>query len=79
MWCRPGNRERNQSECPRCGNKTEVEVRVQVNWCPHCRIPLIQEVNSKEPCALCGGTASYIAQVLRPVFSQERLLVVLVL
>ena len=79
MWCRPCNIETNQNECPRCGNKTEVEVPVQVNWCPHCRIPLIQEVNSKEPCPLCGGTASYIAQDLRPVFPQERLLVELLL
>lgn len=79
MWCRPCNIETNQNECPRCGSKTEEEVPVQVSWCPHCCIPLIQEVNSKEPCPLCGGTATYMAQDMRPVFPEERLLIELLL
>ncbi len=69
MWCRPCNIETNQNECPRCGNKTEAEVPVQVNWCPHCQIPLIQEVNSKEPCPITPSLLFQMDSIINFIFS----------
>ncbi len=79
MWCRQCNIETNQDECPRCGGGTEAEVPVQANWCRHCHVPVIQEVNKGGACPLCGGELAYLAQDIRPVFPQERLLVELLL
>ncbi len=45
MWCRPCNIETNQNECPRCGNKTEVEVPVQVKEPVLTDYPMLVTIN----------------------------------
>lgn len=45
MWCRPCNIETNQNECPRCGNKTEAEVPVQVKEPVLTDYPMLITIN----------------------------------
>ena len=57
------------------------DIPYELYWCPHCKVPLIKAVNSvdKEYCPLCGNNTEYMAQDIRPVFPEERLLLEILL
>ena len=76
MWCKHCNLETNESACPVCGEKTVEDLPVEVFWCRHCEIPVIQAANQadKGTCPLCHGKAKHLVSDLRPVFPEERLL-----
>lgn len=76
MWCKNCNKEVYSTKCIFCGLQTEKEMPVELYWCEHCKIPIIKKVNdpSKEKCTLCESETKYMAQDLRPVFPEERLL-----
>ena len=81
MWCRKCNIETNASVCPVCGGATVEDLPVEVFWCEHCAIPIINITTQldKGVCPLCGGKTHYLATDLRPVFPEERLLVEILL
>lgn len=80
MWCRKCNLETNDKVCPSCGECTEEEMPVEVNWCTHCNIPLIKYVNEEAlVCPICGENTKYLSSDLRPVFPQERMLLELLI
>lgn len=80
MWCRNCTLETNEKICPQCGNKTEEEMPIEVNWCTHCNIPIIKYVNEDEMyCPICGNKTRHLTSDIRPVFPQERLLIELLL
>lgn len=76
LWCRKCNIETNEDICPICKEKTVEDIPVEIYWCEHCKVPLIQEVNQidKGICPICKEKTKYMASDLRPVFPQERLL-----
>lgn len=76
MWCKNCNREVYNQLCEFCGSKTEEEMPIEIYWCVQCEIPIIKKVNDilKNKCTLCGNETKYMAQDLRPVFPEERLL-----
>ena len=82
MWCKSCNLETDELKCERCGSLTEEDIPYELYWCPDCKVPLIKACNGvdKEYCPLCGGKhAEYMAQDLRPVFPEERLLLEILL
>ena len=50
---------------------------MEIYWCDHCRIPIIQTASQadKGTCPLCKSETKYMSTDLRPVFPEERLLV----
>lgn len=66
--CSSCDRIREESTCPVCGKRTELQSKVF--WCAKCNVPLWGE-----QCPICGEKANYIASDIRPVFPPERLLV----
>lgn len=81
MWCKTCNIETNATVCPVCGQSTVEDLPVEIFWCPHCSIPIINTVSqsNKGLCPVCGEKTRYIATDLRPVFPEERLLVEILL
>ena len=81
MWCKTCNIETNATACPVCGQSTVEDLPVEIFWCPHCSIPIINTVSqsNKGLCPVCGEKTRYIATDLRPVFPEERLLVEILL
>ena len=81
MWCKTCNIETNATACPVCGQSTVEDLPVEIFWCPHCSIPIINTVSqsNKGLCPVCGEKSRYIATDLRPVFPEERLLVEILL
>jgi len=82
VWCKSCNLETDELKCERCGSLTEEDIPYELYWCPDCKVPLIKACNGvdKEYCPLCGGKhAEYMAQDLRPVFPEERLLLEILL
>ena len=59
----------NSSVCPVCGQKTKL-VEMSVFYCEHCNCPTYSD-----ECELCHGRCLKIGSDIRPVFSQERLLI----
>ena len=76
MWCKFCNKTTESSTCEICGNKTDENINSEVYWCSECKTPIIKLVNSidKKNCPLCGNETKYMAQDIRPVFPEERLL-----
>lgn len=76
MWCKNCNMETNESTCPVCGEVTNEDLPVEIYWCNHCRIPVIQVTTQADVgiCPLCNQKAKYMCSDIRPVFPQERLL-----
>lgn len=82
MWCKSCNLETNEKICEKCGAITEEDIPYELFWCSDCKIPLIKAVNGvdKDYCPLCGGKhVEYMAQDIRPVFPEERLLLEILL
>ena len=61
------------SSCPVCNERTEV-LSSQIFWCSKCGAPSYFDY-----CAECGEKGQYIGTDLRPVFSEERLLLEIIL
>ena len=81
MWCKNCNIETNDAICPVCGEETIEDLPVEIYWCNHCKIPIIQTTNQADKgiCPLCGKKTKYMSADLRPVFPEERLLIELLL
>lgn len=81
MWCRKCNMETNEKVCPVCGTETVDDLPTQVYWCKECQAPIIYNTNAadKGVCPICGKKTRYMAQDLRPVFPEERLLLAVLL
>ena len=81
MWCKSCAIETNEAVCPVCGSKTEEDTPVEIHWCKHCHIPIIDLANQQDKgiCPICGGRTAYLSTDLRPVFPEERLLIELLL
>lgn len=56
------------SVCPICGKRTELEE-ARIYYCKHCNSPVFDDI-----CPSCHSQCEPIGNDLRPVFSQERLL-----
>ena len=82
MWCKSCNIETNEKECEKCGSITEEDIPYELYWCINCKTPLIKAVNGvdKGYCPLCKEkNVEYMAQDIRPVFPEERLLLEILL
>ncbi|MGN1166042.1 MAG: phosphoadenosine phosphosulfate reductase family protein [Lachnospiraceae bacterium] len=81
MWCKNCNIETNDSICPVCGEETIEDLPVEIYWCNHCKVPIIQTTNQADKgiCPVCGEKTKYMSADLRPVFPEERLLIELLL
>ena len=81
MWCRNCNIETKENICPVCGAATAEDIPVEIMWCGHCRVPVLQEVSQvdKGICPRCGGKMKHMAADIRPVFPEERLLLEILL
>ena len=81
MWCRKCNMETNSTFCPVCGAKTVEDLPTEIYWCKNCQIPIIHSFNAADKgiCPICRKKTRYIAQDLRPVFPEERLLMAILL
>ena len=73
--------ETNEKVCPVCGTETVDDLPTQVYWCKECQAPIIYNTNAadKGVCPICGKKTRYMAQDLRPVFPEERLLLAVLL
>lgn len=76
MWCKNCNIETNEKNCPICGADTSEDLPVEVYWCNHCHIPIIQDARQADKglCPICRRRTRYMSADLRPVFPEERLL-----
>lgn len=76
MWCKECKRQVKNEFCEICGNKTQEDTPVQIQWCSTCKTPIIREVCDSEinVCPLCHGQVKYLSTDVRPVFPAERLL-----
>ena len=76
MWCKTCNREVSNEICEICGNKTQEDIPVQIQWCKHCKTPIIRALNDIDinVCPLCKEETEYLTTDIRPAFPQERLL-----
>lgn len=76
MWCKDCNRETQTETCELCGAATEEDTPLELYWCENCKAPIIKKPSDidKDLCPACGGATSYLCADLRPVFSEERLL-----
>ncbi len=77
MWCKSCSRETNSDICELCGTTTEQDTPIMIFWCDDCKTPIIKPANriDKNICPLCGNETAYLCSDLRPVFSEERLLI----
>jgi phosphoadenosine phosphosulfate reductase len=74
-WCKNCNKIVYGDRCD-CGEVTQEDIPIEINWCPHCHIPIIHEaVDNNNICPICGGEIKYLSKDLRPVFPEERLLI----
>lgn len=62
------NLECETSICPVCGQRTHIS-KSEIYWCSNCNIP-----NYDKVCSCCNHDGKYIGTDIRPVFSEERLL-----
>ena len=70
--CNKCNIDVSHSECPVCGERTEVKS--ELFWCSNCNIPTYDPV-----CPLCRNSCEYFTSDARPVFPEERLLLEVIL
>lgn len=56
------------STCPVCNGRTYIN-KMEIYWCDCCNIPIFNKT-----CSACNNIGRYIGTDIRPVFSQERLL-----
>ena len=77
MWCKKCKKEIFNEKCDVCGTKALDKAPFEVYWCDSCNVPIIKQANdiAKEVCPVCGEKTHYLSSDLRPVFSEERLLV----
>lgn len=77
MWCKECKREKHSEICDECGNKTQEDIPVQIQWCSNCKTPIIKQQNDIdiEKCPICSCKTTYLAADIRPVFPEERLLI----
>ena len=66
-FCKKCNIDAGKSECPVCGERTEVKSKIY--WCENCQIPTYDE-----ECPICHSPGKYLTSDVRPVFPEERLL-----
>lgn len=71
--CKKDKLQTVSSICPVCGERTELEGS-RIFYCEECHVPLFQP-----ECECCGKKGKYLTTDIRPVFSQERLLIELIL
>lgn len=67
-FCKQCNMETKFSECPVCGERTEL-AGTSVYWCKSCKIPTYDEI-----CPICGQKGKHLTTDIRPVYPAERLL-----
>jgi phosphoadenosine phosphosulfate reductase len=54
----------------------QTDIPTEIFWCSKCNIPIIKAQDEKEhKCPICGTETKYLCKDLRPVFSEERLLI----
>ena len=63
------NLECETSICPVCGKRTEL-VKSEIYYCTHCNVPCFYDT-----CEICGNHCNKISTDIRPVFSEEKLLI----
>jgi len=76
MWCKSCNREVSNEICEICGNKTQEDIPIQIQWCNDCNIPIIKSLNDINigVCPICNSKTKYLTTDIRPAFPAERLL-----
>lgn len=76
MWCKTCNREVSNEICEICGNKTQEDIPIQIQWCNECNIPIIKSLNDINigTCPVCNSKTKYLTTDIRPAFPAERLL-----
>ena len=81
MWCKKCNMETNENKCLVCGTDTVEDLPVEIYYCSHCKVPIIQIATQADKgiCSICDRKTRYIGTDLRPVFPEERLLLELLL
>lgn len=81
MWCRNCSIETKENICPVCGAETVEDIPVEIMWCRHCRVPVLQKVTQTDKgiCPRCGGKMKHMSADIRPVFPEERLLLEILL
>ncbi|NLM00129.1 MAG: phosphoadenosine phosphosulfate reductase family protein [Treponema sp.] len=81
MWCKNCNLETNEKQCLVCGTDTVEDLPVEIYYCNHCQVPIIQTVTQADKgiCPICRQKTRYLCVDLRPVFPEERLLMELLL
>ena len=77
MWCKNCNKNTTEKICAQCGQPTLADIPLEIQWCDHCKVPIIKEINDKDKdaCPLCGQKTKYLCKDIRPVFPEERLLI----
>lgn len=70
--CKKCDIDVNHSECPVCGERTEV--RSELFWCSSCDVPTYDSV-----CPVCQSKCEYFTSDARPVFPEERLLLEIII
>lgn len=71
-FCKKCGIDVEKSECPVCGERTEVESKIY--WCDSCQVPIYDE-----ECSVCHSKGRYLTSDVRPVFPEERLLLEIIL
>ena len=71
--CHNCNIECETSICPICNNRTSISE-VKIYWCDKCKTPTFTPI-----CSNCKSECVEIGSDLRPVFSEERLLIEILL
>ena len=64
-FCKQCNMETKFSECPVCGERTEL-AGTSVYWCKSCKIPTYDEI-----CPICGQKGKHLTTDIRPVYPAE--------
>ena len=61
---------------PFAAKRLRLTFQPQFFWCENCSVPLIKKSSptEKETCPICGEKTKYLATDIRPVFSEEKLL-----
>lgn len=76
MWCKSCNREVSNEICEICGNESQEDIPIQIQWCSTCKTPIIRALNdiNINICPLCNRETKYLTTDVRPAFPAERLL-----
>lgn len=81
MWCINCNIETKEKICPICRRETVEDVPTEIMWCTKCKVPILKEATkaNKDICPRCGSKMKHMANDIRPVFPEERLLIEILL